>query len=108
MPDYDYDDTITIRETPVMIYYYYQGSIISISNSNEFHWFYKDYRQIAFKDIVLSNISFAIILTNIFCKAEVLLFSYFVNLDKKFQNGIIEGKKCAGPKTIKTINRWRD
>ena len=39
----------------------------------------------------LSNISFATILTNIFCTTEApFLFSYFVNLDKKeLQNSII-------------------
>ena len=40
----------------------------------------------------LSNISFAIILTNIFAKQKTSLFSYFDNFDKKkkLQNGIIE------------------
>ena len=38
-----------------------------------------------------SYISFAIIL-NIFAKQKSFLFAYFVDLDKKLKNGIIEGE----------------
>ena len=54
---------------------------ISISKSNEFHWFYKDWT--AFIKLpnftAVSNISFAIIFTNIFTKQKSFQFSYFVN-----------------------------
>ena len=48
----------------------------------------------------ISNISFATILTNIFCKTDIFfVLILYVNLDKKnLQNGITEGKIYKGKK----------
>ena len=53
------------------------------------------------KITALSNNNFAIILTNIFAKQKSFLFSCFVKIDKKLQNGIMEGKNVLEQKLSK-------
>ena len=57
----------------------------------------------------LSNISFAIILTNIFAKQKTSLFSYFDNFDKKKASEWYYRRKSTGTKNIKTIviDSWK-
>ena len=55
----------------------------------------------------LWNISFAIILTNIFASRS-FLFSYFVNLDRKASEWYYRRRKYTGSKTVKAVGSWRD
>ena len=90
MPNYDYHDTITIRET-LLSYNYYQGLksqcimiLSAFPNQMKFVDFIKPGLPVKIQNITtLSNISFAIILTNIFAKQKSSLLSHFVNFDKK-------------------------
>ena len=90
----DYHDIMTIRETQSQ-YHYYQGSnilihqdTIAISKSHNilmnFIDFIKTELPVKISNIsALSNISLAIITSNIFAKQKTFLCSYIVNLDKK-------------------------
>ena len=76
MPDYDNHNTITIRETRITILSIQGSNIMILSafpNQINFIGFIKTGLPVKTPNITaLSIISFAIILTNIFCKAEVL------------------------------------